>query len=200
MRRWKIPWYRSLGKFCRIRKTRSAYREKVPRKPGSLLSSSLEGQKFTVCLEPFFLSALALLSPHCHLPRRLSLSPLSSSSFITSRRNRGASGDEDARNSQRPLSIRSPVSLSVSPRAVVTHQRSIAGNRRSSPPSLSHSLSLSAHVRLARCNEIAGTEATLVDASRGCERAPLGRSSGLEVRLKHLARPFSRGFSFPGQT
>lgn len=50
-------------------------------------------------------------------------------------------------------------------------------------------------VRLARRNEIGGTEATL-DASRGRERAPSsGQSSCLEVRFKHLAS-FLVGFSF----
>lgn len=41
-------------------------------------------------------------------------------------------------------------------------------------------------VGLARRNKIGGTEATL-DASRGRERDPSGRSSRLEVRFKHLA-------------
>lgn len=39
---------------------------------------------------------------------------------------------------------------------------------------------------LTRRNKIGGTEATL-DASRGRERDPSGRSSRLEVRFKHLA-------------
>lgn len=93
--------------------------------------------------------------------------------------------DEDARNSLSALARSlAPVFSVLVVSLVVTHAE--IDRARSRIP-----------VRLVRRNQIGGTETTL-DANRGCERAPSGQSSCLEVRFKHLASFL--GLLVPGQT
>jgi len=172
----KIPWSPAVDSF---------------RIPGgeSLLSSSLQVKFYCLPRSGTFLSVHeprpGLLSLHCHLPYRAVSPPRPplAVNHLTTHKSEMPPGefrDEDARNSRRPL----PCPHSVITAAIDRGNRSdreIAG----------------IPVRLARRDKIGGTEATL-DASRGRERAPSGRSSRLEVRSEHLASFL--GLLVPGQT